>query len=115
MYDLPRKDFLLYNSIVSCISKDWKLKLKSETVNASREKMLIEQLLKTKHSNKYLYNLQLSKEIIINNRSEAKWDNELNRENAEWNKIYMVPIICTIDIKLREFQYKYLQIHFYSQ
>ena len=71
--------------------------------------MLVDKLLKTKHSNKYLYDLQLNTEVNIKNNSEEKWDNELERENTEWNKIYMVPIICTIYIKLREFQYKFLK------
>ena len=56
LYDLPKRYFLFYNSIISCISKEWKLKLKNENIiNIQRPETFLNKTLKSKHVNKFLY------------------------------------------------------------
>ncbi len=41
-------------------------------------------------------------------KHKVKWEDELDNRNIEWKSIFSLPYICTINTKLREFQYKYL-------
>ena len=109
LYELPRTSFLLYTSIVSCIPNEWKVKLKNESMNCQTYDPLIKKLLKTKHANKYLYDIQLQNEDIPIAKSEEKWIKDINCNNLEWKQIYMIPIKSTIDTKLRDFQYKFIK------
>ena len=62
-----------------------------------------------KHNiNKTLYSAQLkdtSQEKLI---SEVKWTNEVQNYDIVWEVAYQMAHRCTIDMKLRNFQYKYL-------
>ena len=42
--------------------------------------------------------------------SQLKWHRNLNIElnNKHWSSVYSLPILCTIEMKLRQFQYKIL-------
>ena len=103
LYDLPPSNFLYYNSIVSSIPKEWKDMLKNETINNLAEDKPLKQLLKSKHANKYLYDIQMQNEKMPKSKSEEKWASDMNCTTLQWNKIYVLPIKCTIDTKLREF------------
>ena len=55
LYDLPKRYLLFYNTIISCISKEWKLKLKNENIiNIQQPETLLNKTLKSKHVNKFL-------------------------------------------------------------
>ena len=65
-------------------------------------------LLKSKHANKYLYDIQL-KNDIPKAKSEEIWAKDFNCNDIEWKQIYILPVKCTIDTTLRAFQYKFLK------
>ena len=71
-----------------------------------RKESLLQQLLKSKHVNSFLYNFQIENDTKSEIKSEKKWETEF--EVVNWKKVYTLPIKSTIDSRLRNFQYKYL-------
>ena len=67
-------------------------------------------LLNTKQNKitKCLYSVQLQTHDNSNKKSEMKWLNEFLGQNIDWNSAYLMAFRCTNDVKLRNFQYKYL-------
>ena len=108
LYDLPKHSFLLYRSVISSIPNDWKTKLKSEVPNIHRQETLLSRILKSKQTNKFLYEYQLRKDGKISSKPEQKWELFFADKQFDWKNIYMMPFKSTIDTKLREFQYKYI-------
>lgn len=51
----------------------------------------------------------MKNEKMPKSKSEEKWASDMNCTTLQWNKIYVLPIKCTIDTLLREFQYKFLK------
>lgn len=76
IYDLPNTYFLFHTSIVSFIPMEGKLALKNESINVQVRDFVFKQLLKTKHANKYLYDIQLKNEDIPKSKSEESWAKE---------------------------------------
>ena len=67
----------------------------------------MDSVIKNKNKNNILYITQIEKlthNLVIN--SQRKW--EIEFQNINWKLAYTSPIKCTIDTKLRYFQYKYL-------
>ena len=109
LYNIPNNDFLKYLSLVQSISNFWKLQLKHENGLVPIKMTLLNQLLRVKQTNTFVYNLLLNYENVEENKSEQKWSKMFVNEDLNWKKIYITPIIATNDIKLREFQYKCLK------
>ena len=63
---------------------------------------------KTKETNKFLYKLLTKNDLQNNITSKEKWSTYFQNDNLPWDIIYNNIYISTIDIKLRNFQYKYL-------
>jgi hypothetical protein len=106
-YNIDNAEFLNYYKLIESISKDWKNKLKIETETENTVPSLLQNLLKQKSPNKFIYNVQaenIRQELEI--KPQVKWNNLF--ENLNWNEIYKIPFESTIDNKLRSFQYKYL-------
>ena len=68
----------------------------------------IHKILSAKKATKILYGHQLKNESRPEVKAEKKWEQSLENSNIEWNKVYTISFYCTIDQKLRNFQYKYL-------
>ena len=64
--------------------------------------------MKAKQANRFLYRHQLLNNPQIEIKPHAKWEHTFQDENLNWNKIHSLPFSCTIDSKLRNFQYKYI-------
>ncbi len=69
---------------------------------------LINKVISSKKTNKPLYNIQIESMRLTTLKHKVKWEDELDNRNIEWKSIFSLPYICTINTKLREFQYKYL-------
>lgn len=106
LYGIENKDFLQYYSLLSNIPQQWKnnIKLESQQIQPY---LLINNIMKIKKPNKYLYKKYLEKHnTSIINKAEQKWNSEF--ENLDWKSIYITPFKSTIESKLRVFQYKYV-------
>ena len=57
--------------------------------------------------NKTLYSTQLKDTSQKKLKSEVKWTNDFQNYDIVWEVVYQMAHRCTIDMKLRNFQYKY--------
>ena len=62
----------------------------------------------TKHTYKYVYNLLQKKRKHPDKKSETKWAEQFHDENLNWKTIYASSLRATKDIKLQNFNYKFL-------
>ena len=111
LYNISENDFLKYYNIVSNITKEWKNKLKDENYNnvPKEASKALHIVTKQKGSiNKSLYDLQLRYETLTTIKSKEKWAKEFPNQELKWPQIYLMSFNCTIDVKLRNFNYKYL-------
>ena len=55
------------------------------------------------------YKILIDKKCTRPEKSQKKWDCEVvDVENLDWESIYLLPRICTLSTKLRNFQFKFL-------
>ena len=108
MYNIQSQDLLKYLSLIQCIPCNWKANLKHENRDYPDGESILQNLLKVKQTNKYVYNMLLKKEKIEISKAEQKWNNHFPDEHINWKKIYSNIISTSNDMKLRDFQYRYL-------
>ena len=66
-------------------------------------------IISMKHNiNQTLYSAQLKDTSQERLKSEVKWTNDFKNYDIVWEVAYQMANRCTIDMKLRNFQYKYL-------
>ena len=70
------------------IPYSWKTNIKNENENTPKPTTILNQLKKTEHTNKYVYNLQQKNKIHPEKKSEVKWTEQFNEENLNWKLIY---------------------------
>ena len=109
LYNLPRTDFLKYISLVQSIPNQWKAQLKQENRDAFRAPTVFDQLQKAKQRNKLVYNTLLNSEEVEKKKSEQKWNECFLGEELNWKDIYCTTHTTINEIKIRDFQYKYLK------
>ena len=104
-FNLKQSDFLKYYQILSSIPKKWKSEIKHDTIE-NQQLNLYKSLMKSKASNKLISKIQLER-IQSNNeiKPHKQWEKQFT--NLNWKHIHSMPFECTIDTKLRAFQYKY--------
>ena len=107
-YHLPNTDYLRYLSLVNSIPKGWKSKLRRENSNIPAETKILRQLKNTTQTNKFIYNCFMKSNQIREITSEIKWNETFSGEDLQWKNIYTTIFKSTNDIKLHNFQYKYL-------
>jgi hypothetical protein len=107
-FNIPINDFLKYMSLIASIPLEWKAKIKNENDRIELGKNVPLKLKKSKQKNKLLYNLQFNNNEDLIIPSRVKWAEEFENNNLEWNNIFNSYISSTLDIKLRNFQYKYI-------
>ena len=108
-FNLPATEFLRYMSLINSIPKDWKYKLKHEVQIVPTESNLLKQIRNQTHVNKFVYNnfMRCSQGAV--SKAEIKWNEQFSDETLQWKNIYLTVFKSTNDIKLRNFQYKYLK------
>ena len=70
MYNIPSQDFLKHLSLIQCIPSNWKTNLKREKRDYPDGESILQNLLKVKQTNKYVYNMLLKKEEIEISKAE---------------------------------------------
>ena len=108
MYNLPESDFFKYLSLVNSIPSIWKTRTRNENINIPETPNLFSQILNQKQINRYIYNYLKYKELERVRRSEMKWSQMLSDITLNWKSIYTNTLRATKDIKIQNFQYKYL-------
>ena len=88
------------------IAYSWKTNIKNE--NTPKPTTILNQLIKTKHTNKYVYNLLRKNKICQEKKSEEKWTEQFNEENPDLKLIYTTSLQATKDIKIQFFNYNFL-------
>ena len=106
LYQIPDSQYLRYLQLINSIPKTIRSKLISSDITQPSEfKSMLDNLnTKTKLS-KYLYNT-----FIKNNSFEPthkqKWIDQFKDTTFNWNEVYNMPYIATIDTLIQSFQYK---------
>ena len=88
IYNLPEGDFLKYLTLTHRIPHSWKTNIKNENTNTPNPNTILRQLMNTKHTNKYVYNLLQKKRKHPDKKSETKWAEQFHEENLNWKTIY---------------------------
>lgn len=108
IYNLPDSDFLKYLTLTQSIPREWKLALKNENINTPDTQTIFSLIIKTQQGNKFIYNLLMEKKPQTEKKAEIKWKNQFSDDNLDWKRIYTTMLKTTKDIKLQNFQYKFL-------
>ena len=95
-------------SLINSIPKDWKYKLKHEIQIVPMESNLLKQIRNQTHVYTFVYNnfMRCSQGAV--SKAEIKWSEQFSDETLQWKNIYLTVFKSTNDIKLRNFQYKYI-------
>ena len=112
-YKLQDSDGFRVLSLMSAIPGEWKLKLRdygrklTNTWHTS-----VKNLFESKKTVKYIYKMFIEKKAAIPKKSQEKWYTIIPelKDNVKkgWSAYYRVTTTCTIEAKLRSFQYKIL-------
>jgi hypothetical protein len=112
---IDKINFMQYNSIVSAIPKEWKLKLRTEKykepeIDELEDHKLIDILLDTKKTMRKIYKRLVNSKKLIPEKAIKKWCNELLIENQkeEILKAHEKNHWCTINNRLRSFNCNFL-------
>ena len=79
-----------------------------ESINQQAKPSILDQLQKCSKGNSFLYKYQLKNEPNAKVKSETKWESIFTNRIIKWKQVYTMPFITTIDTRLRNFQYKYI-------
>ena len=97
------------NNIKGSIPKDWKNKLRRENSNIPAETKILSHLKSTTQTNKFVFNCFMKSNQIHEITSDIKWNEMFSGEDLQWKNIFTTIFKSTNDIKLHNFQYKYLK------
>ena len=90
--------------------KEWKRKIRHENKNIAPDQKMISVLKEGKSSNRVIYNdfMRTPKLKLI--KAQQKWNDTFPDEHLNWEYIYKYTTLqkSTNDIKLKNFQYKFL-------
>ena len=95
-------------SLISCLRTTCKqnMKVQFNVTNNKKDKTVFNKIKTTKQANKLLYSEQLKKDKPETIVSQEKWSAIF--EDLKWDIIYSNTFSSSIDVKLRNFQYKYI-------
>ena len=108
LYDIENNDFLKYNQLISSIPSEIKLELASKPVTYNEETTLLSKIRRISKPCKLLQSFQLKNKTKCDITSENKWTTITQNPDLDWKRIYQIIYKTTIDVKLRNFQYKFL-------
>ena len=106
--NLSEGDFLSYLTLIHNIPFSWKTNMKYDNIISPKPTTILSQLIKNKQTNKYAYNLLQKNRIRPDKKSEKKWTEQFDKENLSWKTIYTTSLKASKDIKLQNFNYKFL-------
>ena len=95
-------------SLINSIPKDWKYKLRHEIQNVHMESNLLKQIRNKTHVNKFVYNNFTRYSQGAVSKAEIKVNEQFSDETLQWKTVYLTVFKSTNDIKLRNFQHKYI-------
>ena len=72
------------------------------------ESNLLKQMRNQPHVNKFVYNNFMRYSQGAESKAEIKWNEQFSDETLQWKNIDLTVFKSTNDIKLRNFQYKYI-------
>ncbi len=108
-FRLSVTEFMNYMSITKIIKQKWKTGLLTTYPNRTTNiTYLVNKIKPNTKINKMLYDIEIKKKKPTVNKTFNKWEHELGNTTIDWDKILSIPYLCTIDTKLRAFQYKFL-------
>ena len=107
-FDLPSSDFLKYLSILNSLPNALKRSLKNEDKNIPPDEKFIQMLKQDKLTNSIIYKIFMQKQEIKTAKPQQKWNETFLNSNLNWKAFFLAAQKSTIDIKLRNFQYKHL-------
>ena len=103
-------EYYRVTSAIKCAFKSLKLTL---TDNKNSEKMLhVAQLNSTNKPSQLAYKIFINKKCTSPGKSQTKWIRNCEMEdvkNFDWRSTYLLPRKCTLSVKLRNFQFKFLR------
>ena len=108
---LNTTDLLKYHQIINNIIESWKRLLKRETAmeqGIDQRKINIDIISMKHNTNKTLNSAQLKDTSQKKLKTEVKWTNDFQNYDIVLELAYQMAHRCTIDMKLRNLQYKYL-------
>ena len=105
IYLIKNSDFLKYHKIINAIPQEWKETLQFNLDIDSEGSNLVNKLISNKKICSFLYNMQLAN-LQNNIKAHMKWEQLFDQTELNWKEIHETPFKCTIDTKLRYFQYK---------
>ena len=106
----PTVSFLEYYGVCSAI----KCAFKSLTLTLQDGKNSEKMLAKLNSINKlsqFAYKIFINKKCTCPEKTQAKWIRDCESEyveNLDWRSIYLLPRKCTLSVKLRNFQFKFI-------
>lgn len=107
-YNLASVEFLRYFNILNSIPKEWKLRIKFENKHIAPDQKLISIIKEGKLTNRIIYK-ELMKPLELEiTKSQQKWNDTFPNEDLNWKNIYITVHKSTNDVKLKNFQYKFL-------
>ena len=105
LYDIPPHDFLRYAQLTKSIPNYIKNNLATSNINIQTEFNSNLIVIKSKKKlSKYLYDSQI-KNTHFKPKHMDKWEEMFNQQ-LDWQQIYKMPYISTIDTSLQVFQFK---------
>ena len=110
LYNINNSDYLKYFQLIASISNELKTKLRDGLPINNTYHTLLNKVESSKQKpNKILYAIQI-KSDKKHHQMEIKWLPIIGTliEHKEWNKIFSIPSLCSIDTTLRTFQFKYI-------
>ena len=104
-YDLDTEDYFVYQQVKHSIPSSWLRKIESDQVVMEP---LIMQVAKKTKCTKFFYEALVNRKSNETIHSQEKWKNILDVKDLVWKKVYKLAMSCTIDNRLKNFQYKLL-------
>nr|XP_054755365.1 uncharacterized protein LOC129261325 [Lytechinus pictus] len=113
-FNLPKRCYLEYFSLISCFRKEWKNTLRSSVTNDESDDVnSLKRFISYKKVTKSCYLTLIKKhclDISDTNQCE-KWSNDLNVDLSfliQWQNRFLTTNWVTLDSKIRMFQYKFI-------
>ena len=112
--NLNNFESIQYFSILKCLTNRLKNLINSAESSIQTPEHQIKLSLQRENSKIVYWNLIKSKKVKPS--SEEKIINKFNKHltDTEWNQIYSIPFSCTIEVKLRSFQFSINHLYYFS-
>lgn len=98
-----------YDNLIESIPRNWIETINNQSqINNSIPHPNIEFLLKKVKKSKCIYKIISSRILLEPTNCQQKWETAFNEQNIPWKEVYPLAFTCTLESRLRIFQYKIL-------